>query len=217
MQINLEIEHILGSTGQFIVAKDRNSRYLYCNELYAEYLDLDSPASLVGKNDADFFPASLSNIFRWGDVHTMKGGLFINVPEILIRNEEIISILTTKNRLKNKNDETVGTVVSVLNLSALATTPPPEQLPQVSDENLYQYIIENNCDFFTPREFEVFKYIFLGYYSKQIAKKLNISSKTVEYHIEKIKNKLQCSHKNYIIEAAMRFGLISQSFPDFSE
>lgn len=44
---------------------------------------------------------------------------------------------------------------------------------------------------FTQREVECLKYLTHGYSTKYLAKTLNISPRTVEFHVENIKNKMQ--------------------------
>lgn len=52
----------------------------------------------------------------------------------------------------------------------------------------------------TPRQYDVFNYILRAKTAKQIGKILSISNKTVEHHTAEIKSKLQCQHKNDIID-----------------
>ena len=63
------------------------------------------------------------------------------------------------------------------------------------------------AEYFTEREFSVFTYLLLGFTSKMIALKLNLSPRTIEGIVNQIKLKLQCTTKSQIIEAAMRYGL----------
>jgi DNA-binding NarL/FixJ family response regulator len=57
----------------------------------------------------------------------------------------------------------------------------------------------------TDREFEVFQLIGQGLTSKAIAKRLNLSSKTVDVHREHIKEKLQLSDSTSLIRHAVRW------------
>jgi DNA-binding NarL/FixJ family response regulator len=47
----------------------------------------------------------------------------------------------------------------------------------------------------------------VGYTTPQIAELLNLSTRTVETHIDKIKKKLQCRTKGDIIVTAMKTGM----------
>jgi|GEM_PF-5217561 len=69
----------------------------------------------------------------------------------------------------------------------------------------------NEHEYFTRREYETFKGVLFGLTTKQIAKQLAISPRTVEVYIESIKRKLQCHSKYHIAEAAMRLGIVQQN------
>lgn len=56
---------------------------------------------------------------------------------------------------------------------------------------------------FTLREVECISFLFKGKTAPQIADILNLSPRTVEYYIENIKNKLDCTSKSETIEKAL--------------
>jgi DNA-binding CsgD family transcriptional regulator len=71
------------------------------------------------------------------------------------------------------------------------------------------YLGENfNHQYLTEREQEILKYIVLGYTAKRAGCVLNISFRTVEAHIEKLRTKLNCASKAHIIEKIITEGLI---------
>lgn len=72
----------------------------------------------------------------------------------------------------------------------------------------YQY-----TDFsFTSREAFVLKHFLLGETAKEIALHSDISAKTVEFHLAKIKEKLHCHRRSEIYQAAVRHGFINLIF-----
>lgn len=56
-------------------------------------------------------------------------------------------------------------------------------------ENLRDVILKNHSYEVTRREIECLYYLSLGKSSKQIASTLNISSRTVEFHLKNLRNK----------------------------
>jgi PAS domain S-box-containing protein len=62
---------LLENLPQMIFLKDVNSIYLSCNERYAQLLHV-SPVDLVGKTDADFFPAQLARQYRSEDEQVLR-------------------------------------------------------------------------------------------------------------------------------------------------
>ena len=63
--------------------------------------------------------------------------------------------------------------------------------------------------YLTRREFEVLKYVILGYSAKKIGNLLQISSRTVEGYVDKLKEKLGCSGRGEISFIAIKSGLIN--------
>ena len=55
----------------------------------------------------------------------------------------------------------------------------------------------------TAREQAVIKYLLNGNSASQIAKELSISTRTVEHHMERIKNKLNCFSKGELMQKAL--------------
>jgi DNA-binding CsgD family transcriptional regulator len=60
--------------------------------------------------------------------------------------------------------------------------------------------IQHKIDGLTPRESETLFFLLRGHTAKEVGKHLGISNRTVETHIESIKNKLDCQTKKEIIE-----------------
>ena len=56
-----------------IFVKDAGSRYLYCNENFAQDLGITS-GEIAGKRDEDFFPIGISERCRADDQRTMASG-----------------------------------------------------------------------------------------------------------------------------------------------
>jgi len=65
----------------------------------------------------------------------------------------------------------------------------------------------------TKREKEVFEWLLHGLTSKQIAKRLKISIRTVETHINKLKNKFNAGSKSELISIAIKNNCIDVVFP----
>jgi len=209
------LNDILNNTNLYLTVKDKNFKYVYANEKYAEFLGFDSTKSIIGKNDFDIFPESIANIFVSGDAHVLNGGTMINRPEIIIGAEKRKTILTSKTYTK-KHDRLAGIVVSFIEIDYPSILTPPKELMKF-DENkkIYPFKIDDHVEYFTKKEYEVFKKLFLGLSAKQIAVRMSLSQRTVEDYLNKIKNKLQCSYKYNIIETAIRHGILQSFLNDF--
>jgi DNA-binding CsgD family transcriptional regulator len=209
-----EFDDIIKSANMYLAVKDKNLKYLYCNENVACGLGLDSPKQIIGKDDHELFKDNIAHIYRSGDAHVLKGGSLLNVHEIQPHTDKTIQILTTKNQLRNKSGVVLGVVISFIDITGLKLELPTDFLQYNFNRKLYEFRIGKQTDFFTRREYDVFKYTLLGLTAKQIAKRLALSSRTIEDHINKIKLKLQCSSKHQIAETAIRLGLVQQNMLD---
>lgn len=91
-------------------AKDRRGKFIMGNRTFLEKLGLDREEDLIGKDDFDFFPARLVEIFLRDDQRVIKTG------EPLIDRVELVSNsdgsidwhITTKVPLVSRNNFTVG-------------------------------------------------------------------------------------------------------------
>jgi len=205
-----EFEDIIKSANIFICAKDKDLKYIYCNENVANSLGLDSPKQIIGQTDYDLFNTELAHTYRMGDVHVSKGGTLLNVKEIHPHLNSSIEILTNKNQLKNNAGDFSGVVVSFVNITGLTWTLHSDLLFDQKN-NRYHIKIGNQTEYLTRREYDVLKNLLKGYTAKKIAKNLLLSPRTIEGYIENLKTKLQCSSKYHIIEAAMRLGIVQQN------
>jgi DNA-binding CsgD family transcriptional regulator len=59
------------------------------------------------------------------------------------------------------------------------------------------------------REREVLLLIARGFSAKEVAQQTNLSPRTVEHHVENIRNKLRARNRAHIVSKALAFGAIS--------
>jgi PAS domain S-box-containing protein len=57
-----------------IFVKDRDSRFIIANETTARFMGADSPDQLIGRTDADFYPADLAAEFIAREQHLIRSG-----------------------------------------------------------------------------------------------------------------------------------------------
>jgi DNA-binding CsgD family transcriptional regulator len=190
----------------YVWAKDRNSKYIYCNENYAKAAGLDSPSQIIGKSDAQMPWYKLADFFRAGDYGVLQGNIRINAAEVSDTVDNVTDILVTENKLFNSEDKCIGVVGSFVDISG-------KQLIKKSgyyDARTKRYYLgEEVFDnlYLVGREIEVFKLLLLGYSSREMGEKIKISPKTIEGYIESLKLKLQAKTKGELIATAIQFGL----------
>lgn len=174
--------------------------------MYAEAAGLDSPAQIVGKTDDDMPWRKLADYFKAGDYGVLQGHTRLNSVETSDTINGITDILVSEQQLMNRGGKCIGIVGSFIDITG-------KKLIQKSgyyDCERDRFYIDSG-DFkgvyFTGKELIVFKNLLLGRTAKQIAAVINISNKTVESYMDRIKLKLQVKSKSEIISIAINHGL----------
>lgn len=90
--------------------KDRESRFLGCNKLFAEDAGVTDLASFIGKTDYYFYHAAQARAFRMDDANVMASGeakLGI-IEELTLETGETRWMETNKIPLRNEAGQIVG-------------------------------------------------------------------------------------------------------------
>ncbi|MCX7121605.1 MAG: helix-turn-helix transcriptional regulator [Gammaproteobacteria bacterium] len=200
------IETILAENLPIIIfAKDKNSKYLFCNEATAEAAGLDSPRQIIGKTDYDLYWRQYAEIYRDCDRDVMHGKVVINEQFPFIDTKKISTILSCETLLKDKNGVVKGVIGHATDITGFNVTKNNGYID--SEKNIFHLGSNFSNEYLTKREFEVFKYLLAGKSVEEIALILSRSAKTVQVQIKSIANKLQCSHKSEIVPTAIKYGL----------
>ena len=199
------LEKVLTDLSLYIFAKDKNLKYLFCNENLAEAAGLDSPSQIIGKTDYDKKKKKHADFYRRGDVKAISGETKVNIPEIQSRPKGIANILVTKTQLMDNNENCVGVIGSYVDITGYLLTKKEGKFDL--DKQRF-YLGEPFCnEYLTRRELEVFRYILYGYTLKKIASLLKISLLTARWYVHNLKIKLQCHSKAEIMSVAIKHGL----------
>lgn len=92
--------------------KDSESRYLGCNQRFADDAGIADPAELVGRSDYFFFPPEQATAFRNDDADVMfSGRAKLGIIERLTKaNGQVIWLETNKLPLLNEDGAVVGII-----------------------------------------------------------------------------------------------------------
>lgn len=195
----------------FIFAKNTSSKFLFCNETFAMAAGADSPKQLIGKDDYSLCWKAQADVFRKGDITVVTGQGWQNVIEqqtqIDKKNNRTITrdILVNKYQLKDRNDNCIGVIGSYIDITGHTLVARPRGYDPVKGRFYLGPNFAN--DYLSKKEWAVLKLVLLGRTAKQIALALDISKRTAEGHLERIKYKLQCKTKGDIIITAVKLGL----------
>lgn len=189
----------------FVWAKDRNFKYIYCNENYARAADLDSPLSIIGKSDDEMPWRAQADYFRRGDAEVFQGNIRLNVQETEIRVDGVADILVSENPLFDKHNHCIGLIGSYIEITGQCLIKKAGYFDPVTKR--YYLGPEFNNDYLTGREIQVFKSLLLGHTARQTAALLQLSPKTIEGYLEIIKLKIGVKNKGELIARAIEHGL----------
>lgn len=199
-------EQLQNQKNLYIFAKDKNSVYLFCNETLAEAANLDSPHQIIGKTDKDLYWRKYADLYREYEKSVVLGSTYLNeqVPFTRIENNQSV-IITTATALQDKDGYPIGIIGNSVDITGYTLTKNNGHHDQ--EKNIFYLGSYFGNEYFTKREFEIFKSLLLGKSAEEIALKYGRSVKTIQTQIKSIANKLQCSHKSEIVPKAIRNGL----------
>ncbi len=206
MNIKL-LKKIYDHANYIITLKDENLRFLYCNKFTLRFLGLNKLSDILGKTDhevswakyADLYTnhaekalSNQSNLAIWPAIDAKKNFHIVLCQRTIVRNDIKKNILTHTNILKEKHHLEIAHLLQ--NKSSCCSS-----LLRNSEEVK---------SMLTKRESECLFHLLRGRSSKTIASILGISSRTVEAHIEGLRNKFRCSYKTELVEKAIEMGFL---------
>jgi PAS domain S-box-containing protein len=105
------LEVLLTGLPDSVFIKDREGRFLLANQVVAQWMG-ETPASLRGKCDADFYPPELAAVFRKDEEDVMASGMpVINREEVInTKDGRELYVLTTKLPYRNPAGEIIGVI-----------------------------------------------------------------------------------------------------------
>src|SRR3990167_5552 len=110
-------EEILNQLHLYIWTKDKNYKYLYCNEYFAKAAGLDSPTQIIGKTDEQMPWRKYADFYRAGDYGVLQGIVRINSVEVIETVNNVKDILVSANKLTDSHNQCVGIVGSFIDIT----------------------------------------------------------------------------------------------------
>lgn len=211
---SLDFSSDITTPGAFLWKKDAYSRYLDCNEDCIQLFGFKGKLDAVGQSDYDL-PCPLSDSapdFIAQDKKVLATGepiKFINAYQCA-RNEHKV-LLTIKMPLVDHTSSVIGTQGYCLDITQLlrdfnqSFTNTYKQSQKMNVFNP-QHLSLDSKPVLSKRQSECLALLIRGYKSKQAAKVLGLSPRTVEHYIETLKIKLNCQTKTELLLTAMELG-----------
>ncbi|MGD1906529.1 MAG: PAS domain S-box protein [Leptolyngbyaceae cyanobacterium] len=112
------LQLVFDTLPQRVFWKDRDSRFLGCNRLFAEDTETPSPSNIIGKTDYDLWPSTAA-LYIKDDQQVINSGISkLNYEEPQLRNDGTSAwLLTNKIPLRNQDGEIIGVFGSYEDIS----------------------------------------------------------------------------------------------------
>ena len=214
---NIDTDSLLRISGKVHVYwKDMQLNYLGSNDLMAEVNKLSARQDVLGRADNNLLWTEQAELYKADDRQVMLNNSAKQFHNFSILPDREITYLTIKVPLKALNGKTVGILgishylterFTNCNLDLLnkAGIPINHRNFINSDKALLDILCKKYK--LSKRQVECLYYLVRGMTLKQIGKTLKLSPRTVEWYLEIVKNKLNCSTKLDLINKCIAFGL----------
>ena len=186
-----------------VFCKTLDAMILEANDLQAIYIANSSRNEIIGKNFKDFIPSEIEKSMWLNDNQAIKS----NTIKLFIENAIGTPFLSLKTQVRDSNNHIIGIAGLSFNLTQVAL---PEIINVINQLSLttalpsFPLMPPSTISFcnlpLSEREKECVQYISKGMSAKEIGRTMNISYRTAEAHIAKIKFKLNCQTRSQIID-----------------
>lgn len=190
-QVNLYVEPVV-----YMFYKDLHSVFIGCNKAFAEISGLQCATDIIGKSDYDMpWRETEGDLYREGDKAVLDGVILNNAVESQnLACGKKNNILINKIPLLDSFGNTIGIMGSYVNILDQST------------HGAKCKLLKNVP--LSERQLECLTFLAKGFTAKRIANCMKITERTVQTHIEKLKEKLSCFSKQELIDFAWRSELI---------
>ncbi|WP_165482761.1 PAS and helix-turn-helix domain-containing protein [Legionella gresilensis] len=175
----------------FLFVKDLQGRIINASPSFIAATGYKTLRDISGKTDFDLPWATLAlEYLRW-DQKVAKGYFLMNHLEQHCHvNSSYFEVLVNKSPLINA----AGEITGIIGLYTMQ--------PYVKANNIY---LETNSLAIYGQQRKCLKYLIQGLSAKEIAKKMDLSHRTIEYYLQILRKKLACRNKAELIIKANRF------------
>ena len=141
------LKNIISKIPGSIYWKDRDGRFLGCNQIVAEMAGVASPDDVIGKTDADLIWKDKYKELRAVDMKVMKKNQLMQFEEtVLLASGKEVTTLSMKSPLRNQKNEVIGIIGTSLDITELKETQrelEKEKLKAEYANNATKHLLEN--------------------------------------------------------------------------
>lgn len=198
-------------TQAIVIFKDVNSNVIYANPYCLNFLGFQNQEDILGKTDKDFIWRDFSFLYAKGENAALSGESQVSLmPSVDINGNDIL-FFSTRDIVTDKNKKALGVLSHFRLVKDKASLELSNLLEDILNERKNSSMeclleIKTNPDELTASEQECLFFLVRGYSAKMIANLISRTKKTVEYHIENLKQKFHVSSKFELIAQAVHEG-----------
>lgn len=201
-----------------VFIKSITSNFAGCSNEFLKLTQVNKK-NIIGLTDYDLPWANYADLYQQRDKKVIKEKSAFTYLELMpIDKNTVLTVQVLKHPFKNSEGKILGvfgqtTVMSSKNklgklLSTITLIDKKNTLYSESAPKSYQISSYNKLLQLTPRESECLFLLVRGKSAKEIAKFLLISHRTVEEHVEHIKQKMNVSTRFELIAKAIETGML---------
>ena len=191
--------------------KDQQFRFVGVNGALTDLVGYSHPKLMLGTTDYDLpcDAARFAERFQQYDSQCLTYGSIQTVDIYQYRQQITQILLTTKLKVTLDEEDYIWTQTPAVNIAGIARK--LSQLDRGGQSLDVTFTVDHENSILqnlhlTEQQKIVFFYTLHGQTSKQIAKQLGLSFRTIEMHIDNIKAKLDCGNKSDIITKGLSLG-----------
>jgi PAS domain S-box-containing protein len=186
-----KLNQIITQVPNCIFWKDKNSVFLGANEHFAYIAGLCSVIDVKGKTDYTMpWGKTHADLYRMRDKEIINTAIAAKQIETQLRaNGKLVTVIVHKAPLLDNKGKVIGVIGSFI------------ELPNGFDNS-------HNHISIPPSQQAVLTHVVQGLSAKEIAKKLNLSQRTIEFYTVILKKKFSCRSKSELITKAWQLGFI---------
>ncbi len=215
-------KNIFDCSNQYIGILDTHSQFTYLNKKYADVIGYKSTEDALGTSYNQFKCQAVekSNIFREQDIEvltTTKPLTFLSYHRY--RDDAWRLLYGEKSSILNEEKKLVGifstaqdiTISNLVDISRFLIQDAEKNFGKIEQKAFTYYISKENDSFdISIKEQEVLFYFIRGKSAVEISTILCRSKRTVEMHIETLKEKLHVMTKSQLIEKSIIHGYMAK-------
>jgi DNA-binding CsgD family transcriptional regulator len=193
-----------------IYCKNTHGAFLYLNETSIEATGFSSMKSAFGKSVFDISPKKNAREITENDELVMQANQIQLLEEHAVRNDGIdYRFLTVKSPLYDDENNLMGIFGCSVMLNSPAFVDSLSTIiqmgllyPAKNNNEIHQVLseLENAGMHLSKREIDVLRFLIRGKTAIEIAAILGLSKRTVEHHLENMKEKLHVNSRSELIE-----------------